>query len=50
MRDAIIQAAIAYITELFQRNSGGHDAAHSLRVYRNALRIAAAWTRCLGAM
>ena len=42
MKDGIIQAAIAYITELFQSNSGGHDAAHSLRVYRNALRIAAA--------
>ena len=34
------QAAIAYIEELFQGNSGGHDAAHSMRVYQNALRIA----------
>ena len=46
MKDAIIQAAIAYITDLFQSNSGGHDAAHSLRVYRNALRIAAAEPGC----
>jgi uncharacterized protein len=40
MNDAIILAAIAYIQDLFRDNSGGHDAAHSLRVYRNALRIA----------
>ena len=33
-------AAIAYIQDLFRGNSGGHDAAHSLRVYRTALRIA----------
>ena len=33
-------AAIAYIQDLFRGNSGGHDAAHSLRVYRNALLIA----------
>ena len=40
MNDATIPAAIAYIQDLFRGNSGGHDAAHSLRVYRNALRIA----------
>ena len=40
MNDATIPAAIAYITELFRGNFGGHDADHSLRVYRNALRIA----------
>ena len=40
MNDAIIPATIAYIQDLFRGNSGGHDAAHSLRVYRNALRIA----------
>ena len=41
MNDAIIAAAAAYIRELFRGNSGGHDAEHSLRVYRGALRIAA---------
>lgn len=40
MIDTIITAAIAFIQDLFRGNSGGHDAAHSLRVYRNALRIA----------
>ena len=40
MNDAIITAAIAFIQDLFRGNSGGHDAEHSLRVYRNALRIA----------
>ena len=40
MRDEIINAAIEYIRELFQNNANGHDAAHSLRVYRNAMQIA----------
>lgn len=40
MNDAIITATIAYIQDLFRGNFGGHDAAHSLRVYRTALRIA----------
>ncbi len=40
MNDATITAAIDYIQDLFRGNSGGHDAAHSLRVYRNALLIA----------
>ena len=34
------QAAIAYIKELFANDHGGHDADHSLRVYRNAMNIA----------
>ena len=46
MNDATIQAAIDYIRELFQNNSGGHDAAHSLRVYRNAMRIAESEPDC----
>lgn len=36
----MIEAAIAYVKHLFQNNSGGHDAEHTLRVYRNALLIA----------
>ena len=40
MNDTLIDAAIDYIHELFQGNSGGHDAAHSLRVYYNAMLIA----------
>ena len=36
----IEQAAIEYVQQLFRNNAGGHDAAHTLRVYRNALEIA----------
>ncbi len=46
MNDTIITAAIAYIEDLFRGNSGGHDAAHSRRVYQNALRIAAGEPGC----
>ena len=46
MNDEIIAAAVAYIRELFRGNSGGHDAEHSLRVYRGALRIAAGEGAC----
>ncbi len=35
-----VEAAIAYVRELFAGNSGGHDAQHTMRVYRNALLIA----------
>ncbi len=43
---SIEQNAIEYICELFSNNAGGHDAAHSLRVYKNALRIAKEETGC----
>ena len=36
----LIRSTIAYIEDLFRDNAGGHDAAHSLRVYRNAMKIA----------
>ena len=42
----IMEAAIAYIERLFRDNTGGHDAAHTLRVYRNALRIARSEPDC----
>ena len=35
-----IEAAIEYVKTLFQNNSGGHDVEHTMRVYRNAMRIA----------
>lgn len=38
--EQVIRAAVEYIGVLFQENSGGHDAAHTMRVYRNALAIA----------
>lgn len=46
MDEQIIEKVIAYITELFRSDAGGHDVEHTLRVYRNALLIAeeeAAW-------
>ena len=36
----MIKDAIEYVSKLLESNSGGHDAAHSLRVYNNALAIA----------
>ena len=41
MDEALIAAAIEYIKELFAANADGHGADHTLRVYRNAMRIAA---------
>ena len=46
MTEQIIKAAINYITDLFQDNSGGHDVSHTMRVYRNALAIAAREKKC----
>ena len=46
MKDQIINAAIIYITELFQDNPGGHDVSHTMRVYRNALVIASSEMKC----
>lgn len=37
---------IAYITELFKGNSGGHGLDHTLRVYRNAVYIAGREDAC----
>ena len=46
MKEQIIEAAINYITDLFQDNSGGHDVSHTMRVYRNALAIADSEKKC----
>lgn len=40
MRKKVIESAKEYITLLFENNCNGHDVAHTLRVYRNALTIA----------
>ena len=42
----LINDAIDYMTGLLGGNSGGHDAAHSVRVYENALKIAEAEPSC----
>ena len=36
----LIRNAIIYIEDLFRGNAGGHDAAHSLRVFNSAMQIA----------
>lgn len=46
MTEMLTEKAIAYVNELFSGNSGGHDAAHTLRVYHNAMRIADAEPGC----
>lgn len=38
--EKLIEDAIEYVSKLLENNAGGHDAAHSLRVYKNALAIA----------
>ena len=46
MNEKIIDAAKAYIKNLFENNTDGHDAQHSVRVYHNALKIARAYPNC----
>ena len=46
MEDLIIKEAIEYIKELFEGNSDGHDADHTLRVYKNAMAIAKGEENC----
>ena len=46
MSENITQKAIEYISELFRNNAGGHDTGHTLRVYRNALRISETEGEC----
>ena len=40
LSDPVIQNAIDYIHDLFRDNAGGHDAEHTMRVYRNTLLLA----------
>ena len=48
MKDDLLGRAVSYIRELFRTDAGGHDAEHSLRVYRNACMIAKQETSCDG--
>ena len=41
-----LEAAIEYVRDLFRNNSGGHDAEHTLRVYRNAMSLARQEKEC----
>lgn len=40
MNQNVISEAIKYIGELFKENADGHDVAHTMRVYKNAERLA----------
>ena len=42
----VIDAAVEYVQELFRGNYGGHDAEHTLRVYRNAMLLAEKEKEC----
>lgn len=44
--DLLMEKAIAYVNELFKGNAGGHDAEHTMRVYRNTLLIAESEPEC----
>jgi len=46
MDDRITERAMDYVRDLLGGNAGGHDADHSMRVYKNALRIAENETAC----
>ncbi|MBO7376046.1 MAG: HD domain-containing protein, partial [Clostridia bacterium] len=46
MNMTIIDKAKEYVTELFRGNADGHDAGHSLRVFRNAMSIAEHYPDC----
>ena len=46
MDEPLIAAAKLYLHEIFKDNSDGHDAQHSLRVYRIALKIAESYPEC----
>ena len=45
-RSALVADAEAYIRQLFAANAGGHDVQHTLRVRRNAMRIASEEPGC----
>lgn len=46
MNEQLINNTISYIKALFAGNADGHDAEHSLRVYKNALAIASGYPEC----
>lgn len=46
MDDSLISKAIDYVGNLFAGNSGGHDAGHTMRVYRLSMRIADSEPEC----
>ena len=45
-RELLIKSAEEYVAGLLENNSGGHDISHSIRVYKNALKIAESEPAC----
>ena len=46
MNSRIIENAIEYIKTLFADKADGHDAEHTMRVYRNAMDLAGHYAEC----
>lgn len=46
MDNVLIDRAVAFVKELFASDSGGHDADHTLRVYRTAMRLSESEPDC----
>lgn len=44
--ELLIRNATDFVSHLLENNAGGHDAAHSLRVYKNAIKIAESEPSC----
>ena len=44
--ELLIKSAEEYVAGLLENNSGGHDISHSIRVYKNALKIAESEPAC----
>ena len=44
--ELLIKNATDYVADLLENNAGGHDIAHSVRVYKNALKIAESEPSC----
>ena len=45
MNERVIEEAKAYINNVFKNNADGHDTNHSIRVYKNACKIAEGYIR-----
>lgn len=46
MKPRIITEAIDFVNELYSGNSDGHGADHTMRVYHNAMKLAAEYKEC----
>ena len=44
--ELLIKNATDFVSHLLENNAGGHDTAHSVRVYKNAMKIAESEPDC----